>query len=281
MAFKSIILFLLSNIMFLSPMHADLFRNLHLPGLVFASTPSPQLSGLTLAPAPSDNCPVPSPTPSDADMTRNPTPLDPDIVTAPSPEPSSRRMALVAADIWPALGLAPSDTDMAPAPSPAPSSTDMAPAPSQAPSSTGMAPAPSQAPSSTGMAPSPSPAPSSLSMETFPLSVHPGSPAMGPVPDSDPFDMGIHLPPDLAKETLNLDCTGCRIDPFALAACGNLINGTLKPDTLNLCCSALSSLSRQDASVCLCHAIKIEALVIADFDVPDAIRKALAGCRKY
>ncbi|KAK1401193.1 hypothetical protein POM88_000798 [Heracleum sosnowskyi] len=86
-------------------------------------------------------------------------------------------------------------------------------------------------------------------------SVAPLDPGMAPTPSSGHFDLGIDLPPKLAH--LNLNCSGCPIDPVGLAACGILMRGLVLPDTISYCCSTLGSLTKEDASACLCHAIKI------------------------
>lgn len=172
---------------------------------------------------------------------------------------------------------------------PAPSSIEMAPAPSPLPLDPGM----TLVSSDEGLAPSPAQGPIPLDPSKITNSPHldpsmasaPNAspldpalaPAPAPAPDSNDF-LGIELPPTIGD--LNLNCSGCPIDPFGLAACVILVTGDLRPDTIGYCCSTLGSLSREVASACLCHAIKIKAIKIGDFDVGHAIRLALVGCGK-
>lgn len=172
------------------------------------------------------------------------------------------------------------DLGMASAPTPEPVNPGMAPATNPEPTNPGTdtsSPSPTAAPLNPGTVQAPTAAPLDPGMASA-LGAAPLDPAMAPAPSSGPFDLNFALPPTLAN--LDLNCSGCPIDPFGLAACGILISGRLSRDNISYCCSTLSSLSREDAEACLCHAIKIETVKIGDLDVNDAINKALVACSK-
>ncbi|KAH9663742.1 Hydrophob seed domain-containing protein [Citrus sinensis] len=112
-----------------------------------------------------------------------------------------------------------------------------------------------------------------------PPPVPPPTPIVNPPPPNGPPPPCVTYPPPPPKQQT------CPIDALKLGACvdvlGGLIHIGLSDSAKEKCCPLLQGLADLDAAICLCTAIRLEALNLINLLVPISLQVLVNDCRKY